>query len=419
MLRRTLLGVLAALSVMAATLVLPHGSAAATTPSGPAFGSQFHGMWGSYSDTQRAQVLDQLAAHGTEWVRLDVSWGMLQPDGPDRYSTWGVNFVDRVIGMITARGMKPLVTLWMTPAWANGGKGERALPDDPRHYAEAARWAAARWADKVPAWEVWNEPNDNHFMTGADPVAYGRLLKAAYPAFKAGNPSAKVLFGGPMYNDVDWIRRAYDAGARGSFDVMATHPYMGVADREPEFYDGTKWTLRHARAVHELMVANGDGHKPIWFTEFGWSSHPNTGNEANWTRGVTLAQQADYLVRTLELVARDMPYVTNVFWYAERDRTDSNVQINNYGLLHTDLRPKPVLVAARDYLAARAATAPAPAPAPAPTAPAPEPTAPAPEPTGTTTEPVTSPDYEVISCPATTSSSKAKAVLCTARTLTR
>ena len=445
MLRRSLLGVLAAVSVLAASLVLPASSATAQAAPGPAFGSQFHGMWSEYTDAQRTAVLDQLAAHGTEWVRLDVSWAMLQPDGPDAYSTWGVSFVDRVLKMITDRGMKPLVMLWMTPAWANGGAGERALPHDPQHYANAARWAANRWAGIVPAWEVWNEPNHNSFMTGADPVAYGRLLQAAYPAFKAGDPSTQVVFGGPMYNDVDWIRRAYDAGARGSFDIMATHPYMGVADREPEFADGTKWTLRHARAVYDLMVANGDGHKPIWFTEFGWSSHPNTGTEANWARGVTLQQQADYLVRTLDLLAREMPFVTNVFWYNERDRSTSNVQLANYGLMFRDLTPKPALTAVRGYLAARGQLAqPAPEPVavdpvtneplpsePVDTEPVPVVLQPSPEsttPTTPTTEPTTAPTTEpavepqtavIVTCPYNNGSTRAQTVLCSARAYVR
>jgi polysaccharide biosynthesis protein PslG len=355
MLRRPLTALATALllagAVLAGGVTAPQASSASPLPGGPAFGSQFHGMWAEYSDAQRAAVLDTLAAHGVEWVRLDVSWAMLQPDGPDRYSSWGVGFVDRVVTMITDRGMKPLVTLWLTPGWANGGRGERVLPDDPRRYADAARWAAARWAGKVQAWEVWNEPNDNHFMVGADAAAYGRLLQTAYPAIKAGNPKALVVFGGPMYNDVAWIGKAYANGARGSFDVMATHPYQGIADKEPEYYDGTKWTLRHARAVHDLMTAHGDGHKPIWFTEFGWSTHTNRGDEPNWLRGVTRQQQADYLVRTLDLLAQEMPYVTHVFWYNERDRTDSNVQNNNYGLMTRDLTPKPALTALRDRTA--------------------------------------------------------------------
>jgi hypothetical protein len=347
---RTLAGLTAALLVLG---LAPGSAAAATVPATPpAFGVQFHGMWSSYDDAQRAVILDQLAASGATWVRIDVSWAMLQPTGRDSYDlAWGVPFVDRVLRMATARGLKPLVTLWLTPGWANGGAGERTLPTDAQDYARAAGWAAHRWADVVPAWEIWNEPNDDYFLRGADPVAYTRLLQAAYPRIKAGSPSAQVVLGGPNQNDTTWLGKVYAAGAKGAFDVLATHPYMAVADQAPELPDdGTRYRFTHLASVHALMAAHGDGDKEIWATEFGWSSHANTGGEANWERGVTPTQQGDFLVRALQLAATTMPYVTHLFWYTDRDYTAGNVQNSNYGLLDRDLKPKPAYAAVRAYL---------------------------------------------------------------------
>jgi hypothetical protein len=324
----------------------PAATATTAAPIRISVGVQFHGMWQMYTDAQRATVLDRLSAAGSRSVRLDVSWAMLQPTGPNSYDNWGVGFVDRVINMAAARNIKPLVILWLTPQWANHGQAERVLPDNPADYARVARWAAARWTGKVQGWEVWNEQNSPDFMEGADPVAYTRLLKAAYPAFKAGSPTTPVVFGGMQYNDADWIRRAYDAGAQGAFDVMATHPYMGVGDANPATPDdGTMWTLNHVRAVRDLMVARGDANKPIWFTEFGWSTHATAANAPNWERGVSEATQATYLAQTVALVRANYPYVTRMYWYNERDLTDGGVQVENYGLLHRDLSPKPALAA--------------------------------------------------------------------------
>jgi polysaccharide biosynthesis protein PslG len=321
----------------------------------PQVGVQFHGMWSAYSDDERARFLDQLAEAGGTWVRLDVSWAMLQPEGPDEFDTgWGVPFVDRVIDMITERGLQPLVMLWLTPAWANDDAGERVLPDDPDDYAAAARWAAARWADQVPAWQVWNEPNDEDFLVGADPVGYTDLLRAAYPALKTGNPQATVVFGGTSLNDVDWIEQAYDAGAQGSFDAMATHPYMSEADLPPDTSgDGTKGFFRHLTAVHDLMVEQGDGDLPIWATEFGWRARENTGDERPWQRGVTEEEQAEYLLLSIELVQQEMPWVTHMFWYRDRDQHDGSANTDGYGLLDADLRPKPAFRALESYLTGR------------------------------------------------------------------
>lgn len=319
---------------------------AARSLSGLDLGVQFHGTWSDYTPAQRAKVLDQFAKAGVTTVRIDVGWASLQPAGPDSYDAWQVALVDDVMAQLRARGMTALVTLWTTPGWANGGQGTTTLPNNPADYARAAAFSAARWGTTVRSWEVWNEPNSADFMTGADPAAYVRLLRAAYPAFKAGDGTATVVFGGVSYNDDAWISAAYAAGAAGSFDIMATHPYMGIADASPQLADdGSQYTLRHLSVVRDLMVRNGDGAKPMWLTEFGWSTHANSGREANWDRGVSKNDQARYLTDTATLLRTSYPYVKKAFWYSDRDDTSGRVQQDNYGLLHRDLSAKPALKA--------------------------------------------------------------------------
>jgi polysaccharide biosynthesis protein PslG len=314
---------------------------------GPTVGAQFHGMWASYTDVERVAVLDTLRGAGIRTVRLDVSWAMLQPCAATAYDPWGVGFVDRVIDLCAARGITPLVTLWLTPGWANGHRGERVRPDDPADYARVAHWAARRYAGRVVGWEVWNEPNSGDFLVGADAADYARLLRAAYPAVRAGDPDTTLVFGGVQYNDDGWIAQAYRAGAGGSFDVMATHPYPAIADGPPDAPDdGTIWVLNHAAAVHRLMTAHGDGDKPIWFTELGWSTHPNAAGTPNHALGVSEATQARYFTDAIRLIATTMPYVTSVYWYAERDTPAHDIVHNqNFGLLRADHSAKPILAA--------------------------------------------------------------------------
>jgi hypothetical protein len=308
-------------------------------------------MWSDYTDPDRAAVLDRLRRMGARWVRLDLAWAMLQPSGPGAYDMrWGVPFADRVIEMAHRRGLKVLVMFWLTPGWANGYAGERRGPTDPQTYANAIRWASRRWARQVRAWEIWNEPNSGAFWTSEDPVAYTRLLCPAYRAVKQGNPRARVVFGGVQHNDVDWIRRAYDAGARGCFDRMATHPYVGPSDAHPSVASrGEMWEFPHVAAVRRLMLNRRD-RKPIWVTEFGWSTHRDTGREPPWERGVTPATQARFSVAALRILARDHRYVRKAFFYNERDKATSNPHQNGFGLLHRDLAPKPAYLALRDYL---------------------------------------------------------------------
>ena len=306
--------------------------------------AQFHGLWSIYSDPERAAVLNRLRAAGVTTIRMDLSWVMLQPHGRGSYDPWGVAETDRVIRMANQRGIKVLMTLWLTPAWANRGHGQRVLPPNPADYAAVARWCAARWRGKVVGWEIWNEQNNRRFMAGADAASYVRLLRPAYRAIKAGDPYAWVVFGGLEYNDTAWLASAYRAGAHGYFDAMATHPFQGVADLDPATPDdGTKYTLAHAASIHDLMTRHGDGDKPIWFTEFGWSTHSTPGSSANWLRGVPEALQATYLVRAARFVGQNMPYVTRMFWYSDRDLSTGDVQYRNYGLFRRDLSSKPAL----------------------------------------------------------------------------
>ncbi len=329
--------------VTVVTLWAERSRTEAVEPPLPTVGVQFHGHWRSYTDEDRAVVLDRLVEAGVEWVRIDLSWPMLQPEPGPEFSEWGTDRADRVIGMATDRGLKVLGTFWLTPGWANGGAGERAAPTDPEDYATAVAWAVDHFGDRVAAWEIWNEPNDPRFLTGADPATYAALLRASYRAIKDTEPGATVVFGGTAFNDAEWIEEVYAAGAGDHFDVMATHAYQAFSDTEPEAPDdGTKYRLTHVRVVHEVMVRNGDGDKEIWFTEFGWSSHGGNGPDVpHYRRGVSRQLQAEYLARTLHLVTDRYPYVTQVFWYRDRDTDRGSVQLDNYGLLDRELRPKP------------------------------------------------------------------------------
>lgn len=315
---------------------------------GTELGVQFHGTWSDYTRAERGEVLDRIRSSGATWVRMDVGWSMIQPAADGYDHQWGVPLVDEAIRQVHSRGLKLLVMFWQTPGWAGGTV--RGAPSDPRTYARAIGWAAQRWADEVSAWEVWNEPNSSSFFRGADPGEYTELLCPAYNSVHQNDPTAQVVFGGTQYNDDDWIRRAYQAGAKGCFDVMATHPYLGPADAPPGTADdGDIWTLRHVRAVRSVM-RGFDDRKPIWATEFGWSSHENDGDEEPWELGVSPETQGRYAVRALEIFSRDYPYVHKAFWYNDRAKSTGDPHQDGYGMLRRDLTPKPVYWALRRHL---------------------------------------------------------------------
>jgi hypothetical protein len=313
----------------------------------------FHCGWSDYSDSQRVQVLDKLKAAGVTWVRMDVGWSSLEEAGRGVLSQWYVDRVDGCINLARARGINVLAMLWATPAWANGGQTRNVPPTDAADYGRIAKWAAAHFRGRVAAWEIWNEPDpaQSSWSWRGNAAQYVSLLKAAYPAIKAGDGSAQVVFGGTSSADESFARSAYDAGAQGYFDVMAVHPYQAIADTPPEQVgDNRNWWFARVDALHQVMVANGDGNKPVWFTEFGWSSHETASGAANWQRGVSDAQQGDYLVRAFKYASGHYPWVKKMFWYTERNQTGVDIQNANYGLLRYDLSEKPSYQALKAYL---------------------------------------------------------------------
>jgi hypothetical protein len=320
-----------------------------------AIGAQFHGTWASMTDTDRTCILNAMADAGATWVRVDVGWTTIQPDGRGSYHmAWGVPFVDKVLNMAHARGLKVMATFWQTPKWASGSSNPHVLPKNPADYAAALKWAAARWKTQVQAWEIWNEPNTKDFLSPPDPAAYTRLLKAAYPAAKAGNPKAQVIFGGTMFVDTDWIGKAYAAGAKGSYDAMAVHPYMGNSGLGPEAPDTGRERLTHTAALVKLMNSKGEGAKPIWFTEFGWSTHTNTSTTPVWFKGVSESVQANYLTRQFAFVQKNYPQVKNMFWYNSNDTSTGKLHPDNRGLLRRDYSRKPAFNAVKCYTRALA-----------------------------------------------------------------
>jgi len=323
---------------------------------GPRFGAVYHGMWDmTWSD--RAELLDKLAGIGVRWVRIGMQWSLVQPNPPSSdhggWSVqWGVPKADRVIAQAVERGLQVSVTLLRTPDWANGGRGPEYLPDDPSTYARAIERLAHRYRGQVDSWEIYNETNNPNHLQGS--VAdYVRVLCAAYPAVHRGDPSARVVFGGTSGNDYEYIDAAYQEGAKGCFDVLATHPYNSNLSPMPEAPSHHRWWFRNIELVRDVMLRHGDGATPVWFTEVGWSTHPNTAAMESHERGVTESQQARYALQSLRITQQDYPYVERLAWYAARDETTSTVENNNFGLFTLELQPKPAAIALEEFFASR------------------------------------------------------------------
>lgn len=301
--------------------------------------------WGT-SSADQTKTAGLLPSMGSKWVRLTLDWKDVETAN-NSYSSSALSMYDHAVSLARAAGQKVLVTVYTTPKWASSTGDVNAPPSSNAYYAEFMSFLANRYRGQVNAWEIWNEENTTRFWSsGPNAAQYAGLLKAAYPAVKAADPSATVVFGGTFSNDYSFVEGAYAAGAKGSFDAMATHPYTGSVSPDAML----SWNGRLApaafagyREVRNSMLANGDD-KPIWLTEFGWS----TTSQAN---GVSAAQQASYLTAAY-CVAQQDPYVTVAIWYEFRNNfwaNNADTMEDQYGLMNTSFVPKPSYYAFQSY----------------------------------------------------------------------
>jgi hypothetical protein len=89
------------------------------------------------------------------------------------------------------------------------------------------------------------------------------------------------------------------------------------------------------------MVENGDGHKPVWITEMGWTIDPPP-EQADIV--VNLEQQADYLADALAIIRRDWPWVELITVW-NLSVPEPGDPFGGYSLLDAEGQPRPVYYA--------------------------------------------------------------------------
>jgi Bacterial Ig domain len=223
---------------------------------------------------------------------------------------------------------------------------------DPADFATFASTFATKMHDAggATAYEVWNEEDETAFWGAAvDAGHYAAILKAAYPRIKAADPQAKVLLGPLTGNNYGFLQQVYASGAGGSFDAASVHTDTACLVEPPSsFYreDGkvARFTFLGFRTVHDVMVANGDGAKPIWMTELGWTTTTSTCARGMWAgqkpSGVSEAAQGANLKEAYHCLA-GYPYVEAALWFTLKDSSGNGDELDHYGLQRLDGSHKP------------------------------------------------------------------------------
>ncbi|MFD0925069.1 endo-1,4-beta-xylanase [Williamsia deligens] len=302
----------------------------------------------STDPAQIAERLDKMQSLGVQNIRLAIPWSTVET-APGQYN-WTA--IDNMVNAAAARGIGVLGVINTTPAWARGTYTNLyAPPDNPATLGTFASALASRYAGKVSAYEVWNEPNSAFaYQPSPDPAGYTALLKAAYTAIKAADPKAQVIgavvgatqtWGSLTLNPVDFVQQMYAAGAKGYFDALSFHPYQwSLPFSAGNIVPGSP--LQQANAIYQLMQANGDGLKKIWSSEYGVPTGiPGVGNQASMIN--------DFLTTWSNL-----SYAGPTFLYTLVDRNSSNTwdAESTFGLFTDSWIAKAAAQVVKDFIAA-------------------------------------------------------------------
>lgn len=299
-------------------------------------------------EARLAEMAQQLEAR---WVRIDVAWPRAEPErGVDDEAY--LQAVHDTVAAACAYGLKPLVTVVYTPAWAQdeslwakppagyvAGVPYPFYAIDPAHLPDLRAFMTRltqRLGALVNRWECWNEPNLWPYIwpqtTADDPyfavTRYVAMLKAFTAGVKAVDPDDLVIAGstGPVgRNDKyrtspqRWANVMKLKGAGAHFDIYSHHPYTpgGSVNIRPDQPPNDLLTTVTLYNLGQLLrVFPG---KNFWLTEYGYNTEPC---DAFGGFAVTLVQQAKFL-RIAYSYAGRYDQVQNLFWYLVQDGTST------------------------------------------------------------------------------------------------
>jgi hypothetical protein len=307
--RRILLSIVIAVAALAAA-----GSAAASPYVQYGVQDDAWLRYGPGTVDQRAAMLQRL---GTDVVRYTFDWRELEP----RRGVYDWSSADAVLRALHSHGIGPVVTLWGSPAWANGGRPQNWAPRSKWSFVAFAK-AAARRYPYVQKWLIWNEPNKAPFLRPTSARTYvQQLLNPAYAAIHSVNRHALVGGGvtGPIagiggVSPITFIKQMHAYHAR--LDAYAHNPYAAHPRTETPNSGGCARCSTITMATLSKLtywVGREWGAKRIWLTEYGYQTSP-----PDRLLGVSTAKQVAYMGEAA-LKAERTPRVDMLIHYLLRD----------------------------------------------------------------------------------------------------
>jgi len=299
------------------------------------------------------RTLEMVRQMGAPWIVEYFPWGYYEPQ--QGHFEWG--HADLVVDHAVAQGLTVIGRIDFVPGWARPADTTYRYLDEEQ-FADLGDFVYAfvsHFRERVPYVIIWNEPNLSleWGYRQVDPAAYTRLLGICYARAKEADPDVQVVAAGlapttvPEGNewgmdDLIYLQRMYDAGAKDCFDALAIHAYgWTFPPDDPPAADVVNFS--RAELTHEVMVRNGDGDKPCLITEGGWNDHPR------WTRAVKPQQRISYTIRAYEKARQEWGWCRAVALWAFRYPRPAQTYQDYFTFVSTDFTAKPVYLEVQRY----------------------------------------------------------------------
>lgn len=319
-------------------------------------------IWGPITLPDGSPAFPLYRDLGVDAWQAGVSWPAVAPSRPaspadpsDPAYAWPAD-LDAAVRQ--AGDIKIAVLVSGSPGWANGGRSSIWAPD-PSDFA-AFLTAASRRYPSIRRWMIWGEPNrgdrfqPNERNGSAGPVAYARILDAAYGALKAVSRRNTVIggmtwTGGDVRPPVFLDKMRLPNGRRPRLDWFGHNPFPYRFPNLREIPAKGGWRDISDLDTFSKELRNAYGRKvKLWLSEFTVQSDHES-REFKLT--VNRRDQARWLAAAYRLVD-GLPSVAGLGWLSLLDEPQSSGSLN-WGLLTADGASKPALRAYRDAPAQR------------------------------------------------------------------
>jgi LysM repeat protein len=282
-------------------------------------------------------LVQSVISLNVEWAKIEADWDSIEPSE----ETYDFAALDAVVFGLSDARIRLLLTLDNSPTWARSNQLEDGPPDDFADFARFAGVLAGRYAGRVTAYQVWNEPNlrrewlsDIHRI---DPMSYYELFLQTRAAITTADPAARVITAGlaptgfndgvNALNDRLYLQALYDLGIGRISDGIAVHA-LGFANPpdsrccEPAegvstHFESRSFYFRDTIEDYHAIAQANDDPRPLWVTKFGWGTadgSPEPSADFVYITYTDPLEQAQYIPDGFA-VGQSLGYVGPMFLY--------------------------------------------------------------------------------------------------------